>query len=204
MNNILNSYFVKTHKLEISITIIAIALFLIYFLGAPHVFTRFPIYRAFMQSMPFFGIIAMLSLIISMRFSQGTINEYVCPSCKGVLFDIDRFKHVKKGKITKKSAKKHNTILQLLNDSSEPSELQCPSCSKDMNSVKVLYKIKHNSQAENFILKETIEDVVDSVMAGEKEMQVEGCKSCKSLWLDESNRLEISRGTIISNEKVLE
>ena len=84
----------------------------------------------------FFGIITMLSLIISMRFSQGTINEYVCPSCKGVLFDIDRFKHVKKGKITKKSAKKRNTILQLLNDSSELSELQCPSCSKDMNSVK--------------------------------------------------------------------
>jgi len=152
----------------------------------------------------YFGIIAMLSLIISMRFSQGTINEYVCPSCKGVLFDIDRFKHVKKGKVTKKSAKKRNTILQLLNDSSELSELQCPSCSKDMNSVKVLYKIKHNSQAENFILKETIEGVVDSVMAGEKEMQVEGCKSCKSLWLDESNRLEISRGTIISNGKGLE
>ena len=152
----------------------------------------------------FFGIITMLSLIISMRFSQGTINEYVCPSCKGVVFDIDRFKHVKKGKITKKSAKKRNTILQLLNDSSELSELQCPSCSKDMNSVKVLYKIKHHSQAGNFILKETIEDVVDSVMAGEKEMQVEGCKSCKSLWLDESNRLDISRGTIVSNEESLE
>ena len=152
----------------------------------------------------YFGIIAMLSLIISMRFSQGTINEYVCPSCKGVLFDIDRFKHVKKGKVTKKSAKKRNTILQLLNDSSELSELQCPSCSKDMNSVKVLYKIKHNSQAGNFILEEIIEDVVDSVMAGEKEMQVEGCKSCKSLWLDESNILEISRGTIVSNEKGLE
>ena len=152
----------------------------------------------------YFGIIAMLSLIISMRFSQGTINEYVCPSCKGVLFDIDRFKHVKKGKITKKSAKKRNTILQLLNDSSELSELQCPSCSKDMNSVKVLYKIKHDSQAGNFILEEIIEDVVDSVMAGEKEMQVEGCKSCKSLWLDESNRLDISRGTIVSNEESLE
>ena len=152
----------------------------------------------------YFLIIAISSLAISLRFSQGTINEYVCPSCKGVLFDIDRFKHVKKGKITKKSAKKRNTILQLLNDSSELSELQCPSCSKDMNSVKVLYKIKHNSQAENFILKETIEDVVDSVMAGEKEMQVEGCKSCKSLWLDESNRLDISRGTIVSNEKGLE
>ena len=152
----------------------------------------------------YFGIIAILSLIIGMRFSAGTINEYVCPSCKGVLFDIDRFKHVRKGKITKKSAKKRNTILQLLNDSSELSELQCPSCSKDMNSVKVLYKIKHDSQAGNFILEETIEDVVDSVMAGEKEMQVEGCKSCKSLWLDESNRLDISRGTIVSNEESLE
>ena len=29
MNNLLNSYFVKTHRLEISITIIAIVLFLI-------------------------------------------------------------------------------------------------------------------------------------------------------------------------------
>ena len=152
----------------------------------------------------YFGIVTILSVIIGMRFSRGTINEYVCPSCKGVVFDIDRFKHVKKGKITKKSAKKRNTILQLLNDSSELSELQCPSCSKDMNSVKVLYKIKHDSQAGNFILEEIIEDVVDSVMAGEKEMQVEGCKSCKSLWLDESNRLDISRGTIVSNEESLE
>ena len=152
----------------------------------------------------YFGIIAMLSLIISMRFSTGTTNEYICPSCKGVLFDIDRFKFVKAGKVTKSSAKKHEAILQLLNDSSELSELQCPSCSKDMNSVKVLYKIKHDSQAGNFILEEIIEDVVDSVMAGEKEMQVEGCKSCKSLWLDESNRLDISRGTIVSNEESLE
>ena len=152
----------------------------------------------------YFGIIAILSLTISLHFSKGTTIEYVCPSCKGVLFDIDRFKHVKKGKITKKSAKKRNTILQLLNDSSELSELQCPSCSKDMNSVKVLYKIKHNSQAENFILKETIEDVVDSVMAGEKEMQVEGCKSCKSLWLDKTNRMYLGAATILSNKKSLE
>ena len=64
MNNFLNSYFVKSHKLEISITIIAVALFLIYFLGAPHVFTRFPIYRAFMQSMPFFGIIAISATFV--------------------------------------------------------------------------------------------------------------------------------------------
>ena len=152
----------------------------------------------------YFGIISILSLIISMRFSQGTINEYVCPSCKGVLFDIDRFKHIRKGKITKKSAKKHNRILQLLNDSSELSELQCPSCSKDMNSVKVLYKIKHDSQAGNFILEEVIEDLVDSVMAGEKEMQVEGCKSCKTLWLDKTNRMYLGAATILSNKDSLE
>ena len=164
----------------------------------PFIFDNLPIPATY------FGIIAILSLIISLRFSRGTINEYVCPSCKGVLFDIDRFKHVKKGKITKKSAKKRNTILQLLNDSSELSELQCPSCSKDMNSVKVLYKIKHDSQAGNFILEETIEDVVDSVMAGEKEMQVEGCKSCKSLWLDKTNRMYLGAATILSNKKSLE
>ena len=64
MKNIMNSYFVKTHKLEISITIIAIVLFMIYFIGAPNVFTRFPIYRAFMQSMPFFGIIAISATFV--------------------------------------------------------------------------------------------------------------------------------------------
>ena len=64
MKNIMNSYFVKTHKLEISITIIAIVLFAIYFIGAPNVFTRFPIYRAFMQSMPFFGIIAISATFV--------------------------------------------------------------------------------------------------------------------------------------------
>ena len=64
MNNLLNSYFIKTHRLEISITIIAIVLFLIYFFGATNVFTRFPIYRAFMQSMPFFGIIAISATFV--------------------------------------------------------------------------------------------------------------------------------------------
>ena len=152
----------------------------------------------------YFLIISISSLAISLRFSQGTINEYVCPSCKGVLFDIDRFKHIRKGKITKRSAKKHNRILKLLNNSSELSELQCPSCSKDMNSVKVLYKLKHDSQAGNFILEEVIEDLVDSVMAGEKEMHVEGCKSCKSLWLDKKNRMYLEAATILSNKKSLE
>ena len=64
MQNILNSYFFKTHRLEISIFIIGLILFLIYFIGAPNVFTRFPIYRAFMQSMPFFGIIAISATFV--------------------------------------------------------------------------------------------------------------------------------------------
>ena len=152
----------------------------------------------------YFLVITISSLAISLHFSQGTINEYVCLSCKGVLFDIDRFKHIRKGKVTKKSAKKHNRILQLLNNSSDLSELQCPSCSKDMNSVKVLYKLKHDSQAGNFVLEELIEDLVDSVMAGGKEMQVEGCKSCKSLWLDKTNRMYLGAATILSNKKSLE
>ena len=152
----------------------------------------------------YFLVITISSLAISLHFSQGTINEYVCLSCKGVLFDIDRFKHIRKGKVSKKSAKKHNRILQLLNNSSDLSELQCPSCSKDMNSVKVLYKLKHDSQAGNFVLEELIEDSVDSVMAGEKEMQVEGCKSCKSLWLDKTNRMYLGAATILSNKKSLE
>ena len=50
----------------------------------------------------YFLVITISSLAISLHFSQGTINEYVCLSCKGVLFDIDRFKHIRKGKVTKK------------------------------------------------------------------------------------------------------
>jgi len=152
----------------------------------------------------FFGIISMLSLIISMRFSTGTINEYICPSCKGVLFEIDRFKFVRKGKVTKSSAKKHDAILQLLNNSSELSELQCPSCSKDLNSFNVLYRLEHKSSSGSFVKNLAIETAVDSVFGGVKEMQIEGCKTCKSLWLNESNSLDISRGRIVSNEESLE
>ena len=88
MNNLLNSYFVKTHRLEISITIIAIVLFLIYFLGAPHVFTRFPIYRAFMQSMPFFGIIA-----ISATLDGQTTAHYLAERLGKLDIKITRLAH---------------------------------------------------------------------------------------------------------------
>ena len=64
INNFLNSYFFKTHRLEISIIVIAIILYFIYLFGAPLAFSRFPIYRAFMQSMPFFGIIAISATFV--------------------------------------------------------------------------------------------------------------------------------------------
>ena len=152
----------------------------------------------------YFGIIAILSLIIGMRFSAGTINEYVCPSCKGVVFDIDRFKVIMNGKVTKSSAKKREAILQLLNDSSELSELQCPSCSKDMNSFEVLYKFEHKRSSGSFLKDIAIETAVDSVFGGVKEMEIEGCKTCKSLWLDKRKRLDLNRGRIVSNEEVQE
>lgn len=64
INNFLNSYFFKTHRLEISIIVIAIILYFIYLFGAPTAFSRFAIYRAFMQSMPFFGIIAISATFV--------------------------------------------------------------------------------------------------------------------------------------------
>ena len=105
---------------------------------------------------------------------------------------------------------KHEAILQLLNDSSELSELQCPSCSKDMNSFEVLYKFKskHKSSSGSFLkdmaIKTAVDTAVDSVFGGAKEMQIEGCKSCKSLWLDKTNRMYLGAATILSKKESLE
>lgn len=184
------------------VTFLLIALISAYiFLNEPsYVFNILPI------EVPttFFGIMAMLSLIISMRFSTGTTNEYFCPSCKGFLFEIDRFKFIRNGKVTKSSANKHDSILEHLNNSTELSELQCPSCSKDLNSFNVLYRLEHKSSSGSLVKDLAIETAVDSVFGGVKEMQIEGCKTCKSLWLDESNRLNISSGRVVSNEESLE
>ena len=184
------------------VTFLLIALISAYiFLNEPsYVFNILPI------EVPttFFGIMAMLSLIISMRFSTGTTNEYFCPSCKGFLFEIDRFKFIRNGKVTKSSANKHDSILEHLNNSTELSELQCPSCSKDLNFFNVLYRLEHKSSSGSLVKDLAIETAVDSVFGGVKEMQIEGCKTCKSLWLDESNRLNISSGRVVSNEESLE
>ena len=149
----------------------------------------------------FFGIIAILSLTISLHFSKGRIIEYVCPSCKGVHFDINRLKVVRNGKVTKSSSNKHGIVLDLLNGSSELSELHCPSCSKDLNSFNILYRLEHKSSSGSFVKDLAIETAVDSLFGGVKEMQIEGCKNCKSLWLDRSNRLDIFKGRIVSTKR---
>ena len=149
-------------------------------------------------------LISVISLILGFRLASGTINEYVCPSCKGVVFDIDRFKFFRNGKITKSSAKKYEAILQLLNDSPELSELQCPSCSKDMNSFEVLYQLDKNQTASGNVLLDIAAEVADVVFNKTKKMQIEGCKACKSLWLDKTNGVNLSRATILSEKESLE
>ena len=195
-----NPYEFKWNLRGVTFLLIALISAYIFFNEPSYVFSILPI------EVPtiFFGIMAMLSLIISMRFSTGTTNEYFCPSCKGFLFEIDRFKFIRKGKVTKSSANKHDSILEHLNNSSELSELQCPSCSKDLNSFNILYRLEHKSSSGSLVKDLAIETAVDSVFGGVKEMQIEGCKTCKSLWLDEGNRLNISSGRVVSNEESLE
>jgi len=149
--------------------------------------------------------------LVGLRYSQGTINEYVCPSCKGVVFDIDRFKHVRKGKVTnvsllsKSSTKKHKAILQLLNDSSELSELQCPSCSKDMNSIDVLYEREVDGNSRS-LLGTAIEIAAAIALDGTYKMEIEGCKKCNILWFDkfEDSKLTSHETNLSSDEEVQE
>ena len=195
-----NPYEFKWNLRGITFLLIALISAYIFFNEPSYVFSILPVEAP----TTFFGIMAMLSLIISMRFSTGTTNEYFCPSCKGFLFEIDRFKFIRKGKVTKSSANKHDSILEHLNNSSELSELQCPSCSKDLNSFNILYRLEHKSSSGSLVKDLAIETAVDSVFGGVKEMQIEGCKTCKSLWLDEGNRLNISSGRVVSNEESLE
>ena len=145
----------------------------------------------------FFGIVALLCLIISTRFSAGTVTEYVCPSCKGAFFDINRFKIVINGKVTKSSIRKHDAILDILNDSSKIGDLQCPSCSKGLNIFSVLCKLKHKTSSG-------LEIAVDRYFKGAKQIQVEGCKNCKSLWIDKDNKHDIVSARIVSNVESLE
>lgn len=51
--------FISAHKIQIAITLILIGLYSLFLTGNPDVFLRYDIYRSFMSTMPFFGIMAL-------------------------------------------------------------------------------------------------------------------------------------------------
>lgn len=54
-------------KLEISITVVLVAVFLLFMIGNPKVFSRFDIYYSFMSTIPFFGIMALsLTFVVTL------------------------------------------------------------------------------------------------------------------------------------------
>jgi simple sugar transport system permease protein len=55
---------IQRYKIQISITVILLLLFLIFLIGNPDVFLRYDIYRAFMSTMPFFGIMALSATFV--------------------------------------------------------------------------------------------------------------------------------------------
>jgi simple sugar transport system permease protein len=57
--------FARRHGTQIGITAVALVVWLLFLIGAPRVFTSYPIYNAFMQSTPYFALIAIpLTLVI--------------------------------------------------------------------------------------------------------------------------------------------
>ena len=174
------------------------ALILVYiFLNEPPlIFDNLPLEipaQAFLLGGLFFALVGLGN-------SKGIMYEYNCQSCKGVLFDS---KAIEK-RILKRE--KREAIIQLLNESTEMSDLQCPSCSKDMNSIVILYFEEHQSNAKNPLLEIAIEVAVDSIFGGTKEMKIEGCKNCNILWFDkfENNTLTSNTTRLSSDEKVQE
>ena len=59
-----NSALFTKHRLQLSIFCIFLLLWAAYLIGNPTAFTSYPIYRAFMSTMPFFGIIAVSATLV--------------------------------------------------------------------------------------------------------------------------------------------
>lgn len=59
------SRFIRSHALQIGILGVAIFVWVLFYIGSPQTFSRFPIYQAFMSTTPFFAIMALpLTLVI--------------------------------------------------------------------------------------------------------------------------------------------
>jgi simple sugar transport system permease protein len=56
--------FVRTHALQVGITLVAIAIWIIFAIGSPETFFAGNIYQAFMSTTPFFGIVALTVTLI--------------------------------------------------------------------------------------------------------------------------------------------
>lgn len=57
----------KVNKIEISILVVFAAVFILFLVGNPSVFTRYDIYYSFMSTIPFFGIMALaITLVVTL------------------------------------------------------------------------------------------------------------------------------------------
>lgn len=56
--------FVKRNRIEIAITAIFVVLYTIFIIGAPEVYTKFGIYRSFMSTLPFMGVMALAATFV--------------------------------------------------------------------------------------------------------------------------------------------
>ncbi|MBK1697381.1 ABC transporter permease [Rhodovibrio salinarum] len=56
--------FVKRNRIELSITGIFVVLYAIFIVGAPGVYTNFDIYRSFMSTLPFMGVMALAATFV--------------------------------------------------------------------------------------------------------------------------------------------
>jgi simple sugar transport system permease protein len=59
------SRFIRSHALQIGVLGVAVFVWVLFYIGSPQTFSRFPIYQAFMSTTPFFAIMALpLTLVI--------------------------------------------------------------------------------------------------------------------------------------------
>ncbi|WP_445680955.1 ABC transporter permease [Radicibacter daui] len=56
--------FVRQNRIEVAITVIFAILYAIFLIGAPEVYTQFGIYRSFMSTMPYIGVMALAATFV--------------------------------------------------------------------------------------------------------------------------------------------
>lgn len=158
-----------------------------------------------MPTMLFF-VVAMVSSLIGRRFSQGIISDYSCPSCKGILLEYKPILENPKSLKTRKERKNLIKFLEILGESNLKSNLQCPSCTKEMYTMSVFYednsrmRLDPDSVGIALMLAHTALEVV----TGPKRIDLDGCKDCLLLWFDNLEKDRLGGSTILSEKESLE